>query len=107
MNVNALGSSSVAAAYAQQNSAAASPAAGSREPKTREVFQDFVGQTFYGQMLKALRKSTGKAAYFNGGRGEEVFRQQLDQVLAEKLSAASAEQFSGPMYELFSLNRRA
>jgi hypothetical protein len=30
----------------------------------------------------------------------------LDQVLAEKLSRASAEKFTGPMFELFSMQRR-
>ena len=105
MNVSSIASSSVANAYAQNG--AAGSASSNVETKTREAFQDFVGQTFYGQMLKAMRKSTGKAAYFNGGHAEEVFQQQWDQVLAEKLSQASAEQFSGPMYELFSLNRRS
>jgi tRNA A37 threonylcarbamoyltransferase TsaD len=79
---------------------------GRQDDKTRRAFQDFVGQTFYGQMLKAMRKTVGKAAYFNGGQAEKIFQQQLDQVLAEKLSDATAERFSGPMYELFCANRR-
>lgn len=80
--------------------------AGQENPELKEAFQDFVGQTFFGQMLKAMRKTVDKPAYFHGGRAEEVFRSQLDQVLAEKLSDASAESFSKPMYELFSLPRR-
>ena len=71
----------------------------------REAFKDFVGQTFFGQMLSAMRKTVGKPAYFHGGRTEEVFQAQLDQVLAEKLSDASAETFADPMYELFTLPR--
>jgi len=74
-------------------------------PELRKAFQDFVGQTFFGQMLDAMRKTVGKPAYLHGGRTEEVFQNQLDQVLAEKLSDASAESFSGPMYELFTLPR--
>ncbi len=74
--------------------------------ETREAFESFVGQTMFGQMLAAMRKTVDKPAYFHGGRAEEVFRQQLDQVLAEKLSDASAKQFAEPMYELFTLNRR-
>lgn len=110
MNVNAVNSSSVASAYARNSAASTAKAtkvSNGGDAKTEKAFQDFVGQTFYGQMLKAMRKSTGKAAYFNGGHAEEVFRQQFDQVLAEKLSDSSAEQFSKPMYELFRLNRRA
>jgi hypothetical protein len=72
----------------------------------REAFDDFVGQTFYGQMLGAMRKTVGKSAYFDGGRAEEIFREQLDQVLAEKMSDASADQFTGSMFDLFSLERR-
>ena len=72
----------------------------------KTAFNDFVGQTFYGQMLKSLRKSVGKAPYFDGGQTEEIFRSQLDQVIAEKLSDASTDTFSGPMFDLFQLNRR-
>jgi Rod binding domain-containing protein len=75
------------------------------EKELRQAFDSFVGETFYSQMLGAMRKTVGKPAYFHGGRAEEVFRNQLDQVLAEKLSEATAEQFTGPMFELFSLQR--
>src|SRR5262245_8244840 len=80
------------------------PVAG--QPELREAFDSFVGQAFYGQMLSALRKTVGKPAYFDGGRGEELFRQQLDQVLAEKLATSSAAQISEPMFELFNLQRQ-
>jgi flagellar protein FlgJ len=76
------------------------------EKELRKAFQDFVGQTFYGQMLSAMRKTVGQPAYLYGGRTEEVFQKQLDQVLAEKLSEATAETFTEPMYELFALPRR-
>ncbi len=79
-------------------------APGDRE--VREAFHDFVGQTFYGQLLSAMRKTVGKPAYFHGGRAEEVFQNQLDQVLSEKLSDATAETFTEPMYQLFALSRR-
>jgi len=81
------------------------PAEGNDE-EVRKAFESFVGQTFFGQMLKAMRKTVGKPAYFHGGRAEEIFTQQLDQVLAEKISDASGERFAGPMYELFVLGRR-
>ncbi len=76
------------------------------DPQLRQAFQDFVGQTFFSQMLSAMRKTVGKPAYLHGGRTEEVFQSQLDQVLSEKLSDASAETFSEPMYQLFTLQRR-
>jgi hypothetical protein len=72
----------------------------------RQAFDSFVGETFYGQMLASLRKTTGPPAYFHGGRAEEVFRGQLDQTMAQQLSRATADQFTGPMFDLFSLPRR-
>jgi Rod binding domain-containing protein len=65
----------------------------------REKFTQFVGEVFFGQMIKAMRATTGKPAYFHGGRGEEVFQSQLDQKLAEHLTEASAERFAEPMFE--------
>jgi hypothetical protein len=82
------------------------PLAPSRSnPEVREAFDDFVGQTFFMQLLTEMRKTVGKPAYMHGGQTEEVFQAQMDQVLAERLTEASAESFSGPMYELFMLPR--
>ena len=71
----------------------------------KDAFGDFVGNTFYGQLIASMRKTVDKPAYFHGGRGEEVFQGQLDQMLAEKLSDSTKEQFSGPMFDLFMLGR--
>lgn len=86
-------------------SAAPKPATG-EDAESREAFQKFVGQTFFGQLLQQMRKTTGDNPYFNGGQAEKMFTAQLDQVLAEKLSDASAASFADPMYDLFMLNRR-
>ena len=75
------------------------------EGRVREAFHDFVGQTFFMQLLAEMRKTVDKPAYLHGGQAEEIFQGQLDQVLAERLSDASAEQFSGTMFELFMLPR--
>ena len=37
---------------------------------------------------------------------DKVFQGQLDQMMVEQLSKASATQFADPMYDLFSLQRR-
>ena len=55
--------------------------------------------------MQSMRQSVGKPAYFHGGRAEEVFQAQLDQVLAEKMTESTAESFSGPMFQLYQLNR--
>jgi hypothetical protein len=72
----------------------------------REQFTKFAGQTFFGQLLASMRKTVDEPAYFHGGKAEEVFQSQMDQILGEKLTAASAEQFIQPMWELMSLQRR-
>ncbi len=77
-----------------------------RRAKLRKTFDSFVGETFYGQMLSSMRKTVGKAAYFDGGRAEEIFTGQLDQVIAQKLAESTAQSFSGPMFDLFSLQHK-
>jgi hypothetical protein len=76
------------------------------DAKLRQAFDSFVGETFFGQMIKAMRKSVGKPAYFYGGRAEEIFQEQLDQTMAQDISRASADQFTGPMFDLFTAQRR-
>ncbi|MFV1965565.1 MAG: rod-binding protein [Pirellulaceae bacterium] len=70
-----------------------------------EAFNSFVGETFFGQLLGAMRKTVREPAYFHGGRAEEVFQGQLDQLLSQHMSEASADSFSDPMFELFNLGR--
>lgn len=65
--------------------------------RLRETFTQFVGETFYGQMIKSLRSTVGKPAYFHGGRAEEVFQGQLNQALAEHLTEATADRFTEPL----------
>lgn len=76
------------------------------DPALRQAFDGFVGETFFGQMLSSMRKTVGKPAYFYGGRAEEVFRGQLDQAMATEMTKASANTFTGPMFDLFMLNRK-
>lgn len=71
----------------------------------KEAFQNFVGQTLFSQMISSLRSSQEGSAYFNGGRAEKIFQGQLDQILSEEMTKASASQLSEPMYELFQLQR--
>ena len=75
------------------------------ESKLRETFNQFVGETFFTQLIKSMRSSLGKPAYFHGGRAEEVFQGQLDQMLSEQFAETSSDQIAAPMYELFQLKR--
>jgi hypothetical protein len=71
----------------------------------RGAFDSFVGETFYGQMIKSMHKMHGKPSYFYGGRAEEAFQSQLDQTWAQEMSKATAHSFTDSMYNLFALNR--
>ncbi len=76
------------------------------ELEVRETFDKFVGVTFFRQMLKSLRDTQSQAAYFHGGRAEEVFRGQLDEQLADTLAASHGKSIAGPMYESFEMRLR-
>ena len=69
-----------------------------RAADTRDAFTSFVGQTFFGQLLHAMRSSAGKPAYFHGGQAEEVFRGQLDQILAGEMAKKTATTLAEPMF---------
>ncbi len=76
------------------------------DTKLQDAFNQFVGETLFGQALKSMRKTVGKPAYFHGGQAEEIFQQQLDQLLGEKMAKASGHSFGQSMFELFQLGRR-
>jgi Rod binding domain-containing protein len=67
--------------------------------KLHATFTQFVGQTFYGQMIKSMRDTVGHAAYFNGGQAEKIFQGQLDQTLADQMTKATADRFAEPLYQ--------
>jgi hypothetical protein len=106
MNIGADFSTFNSLSAAQLGGAVEGAAPNAEELSEREAFDRFVGGTFYRQMLGAMQKSVGKPAYFHGGQAEEMFRGQLNQILADKMAEATADQFTGPMYELFQLSRR-
>jgi len=79
----------------------------SKKLEAREAFQDFVSGTFYKQMLKALRETQSKPAYFHGGSAEEMFQSQMDQQVAEDLAKDHGSEFSDPLFAAFSRQQHA
>ena len=61
--------------------------------RLRPVARQWVGQTFFGTMMKQARESplAAKDSPFGGGRGGAAFGALLDQRLAEKASSGSGE----------------
>lgn len=76
------------------------PANGRDTPELHKAFTDFVGQTFFGELVKQMRATVDKPAFFHGGMGEDIFQTQLDQIMVERMSDVSAATFSDPMYQL-------
>lgn len=82
-----------------QTAAAAQPKSVADAQQVHDAFSAFIGETFYGQMMKSMRSTLDKPAYFHGGRAEEMFQSQLDQQLAEEWAAQSGDRFAEPMFE--------
>ncbi|MGL6225439.1 MAG: rod-binding protein [Thermoguttaceae bacterium] len=78
----------------------ANPSRQNNEEEFRKVFHQFAGQTLYGQMLKSMRETQQKPAFFHGGRAEEIFQGQLDQVIVEKMTNATSDTLSDTMFRL-------
>jgi len=66
--------------------------------EVRDTFRTFIGESFFGQMLKSMRTTLDKPAYFHGGHAEEVFQGQMDQAIAEEMTKASADKIADPMF---------
>ncbi len=62
-------------------------------------------ETFFSQLITSLRSTQEGSKYFNGGQAEKIFQGQLDQLLSEEITKASASQISDPMFRLFQLQR--
>lgn len=73
----------------------------SKQLQVREKFQDFVGSTFYKEMLKALRSGQKHSKYFYGGQAEEIFRGQMDQQISEDLAHSHAQHLAEPLFEAY------
>jgi Rod binding domain-containing protein len=71
-------------------SAAAIAAAQTRHAALVRQTEKWVAQSFYGTMLKQMRKDPFKSEMFDGGRGGEMFEELLDQQLADRMSRGAA-----------------
>ncbi len=68
-------------------------------PVLPEAFDQFVGDTFFRQMLKSLRATTGKPAFLHGGQAEEIFQSQLDELLITDMVKATRDSFTGDLFK--------
>ncbi len=83
------------------NAAPIQPEAGSR---LKHAADEIVGSIFYGTMLRQLRASEFKGKYGHGGRGEEVFQAQLDEIFAKEMGRAKNANLSDAIVKRYERN---
>ena len=69
--------------------------------EVKETFKQSVGGTFFKQMLKALRSTQGKPAYFHGGQAEEFFQARMDDQIAEDMAHRQGDAFTEPLFTAY------
>ena len=67
--------------------------------EVKKTFTSVFGEMLYFEMLKGMRKTLDKPAYFNGGQAEEMFTQQLDQVISQKMAETTGDSLLGQTFE--------
>lgn len=67
----------------------------------RKTVNEVIGSVFFGPLLRSLRAGSLKGEIGHGGRGEEVFQAQLDQVFAERAGAATRYELGDALVERF------
>lgn len=65
----------------------------------RETINQTIGSVFFAPLLKGMRESPLKGKFGHGGRGEEAFGAQLDQILVERAGAATNFNLSGSLFK--------
>ena len=58
----------------------------SEDQKLDKQVRNWVGQTFFGTLLKQMRDSPFKSEIFSGGRGGEAFQEMYDGRLAQHMA---------------------
>lgn len=88
------------------HSGISAPASGmhGRAAALRRSTGEFVGDIFYGTLLRQMQKSGFKTKYMSGGRAEEAFQGQLAQVLAKRIGRSGNDPVANRLFK--SIGRR-
>ncbi|MCA9254772.1 MAG: rod-binding protein [Phycisphaerales bacterium] len=84
----------------------ASGVAGKDDAELRQIVGEFVGNVFYGTLLRQMEQSNIKGEYMHGGRGEEIFQSQLHMEYAKRLGRAPGDPIADRMYEAMTRGKR-
>ncbi len=78
------------------------PAVAKAHGELREAINEVIGSVFFAPMLRTMRSSSIKGSFGHGGRGEEIFQGQLDQMLSERAGKATSFELSDVLFNRFS-----
>jgi Rod binding domain-containing protein len=62
-----------------------------------QAMQQFVGETFYGMLLKQMRNTVIASDLFGNSSAKQMFESQLDQTLVQELATHHSEFLSRPI----------
>lgn len=62
-----------------------------------QAMQQFVGETFYGMLMKQMRNTVVQSDLFGNSSAKRMFESQLDQTLVQELSANHSDFLSRPI----------
>ena len=65
----------------------------------RKLMGEFVGNSFYGVLMKQMNESKIKGKYFHGGRGEEAFRGQLAMELGKRMGQSPTDPIANKLFQ--------
>ncbi len=65
--------------------------------KLETQVKNWVGQTFFGTLMKQMRDSPFKSDLFSGGRGEQAFGSMYDGQLAQHMAQGLGARIARPM----------
>ncbi len=69
------------------------------EQQVRQAAQQLVSSTFLKPLLEQMRKDPLGSDLFHGGAGEDLFRSQLDTILADRITSRSELPMVEALYE--------
>ena len=72
-----------------------------REDETREAADQLVATAFVLPLLQQVRDDPFKSDLFHGGQGEEIFGQQLDVLMAERITKSAGFGLSDALVRQF------
>ncbi len=78
-----------------------------KEEALKQKFTEFVGDTFYRQLFKAMRAGTGKNAYMNGGQTEKIFQSQLDELLIQQMTQSRGGGLAAELFAQYQRQRKS